>query len=408
MPIIQVEHVTKEYRLGAMQSLKSIFSRMAGQEPSKSRSFKALDDVSFSIEPGEVVGIIGHNGAGKSTLLKLLSRIATSSSGRVVVNGRVAPLIEVGAGLVGDMTGRENILLNATILGMRRDEIAQKMNDIIAFAELEQFIDTPIKRYSSGMQVRLGFAIATAATSEILIVDEVLAVGDLAFQQKCMERMKSIIAESDRTVLIVGHNLRQLQRICTRVIMLDHGRISFDGDPVTACDLYFKESSERVHENLKSSSQQKLRIDKSGEIEVTSITLRDAQHASCDEFLMHAPLVVQVEFDCANDVEGIEIVVGIHTADMIYIASAGTGTLDRKFNPAKGRQSIACTFPDLGLYPGTYAIRLSFLDQYSRPMWYGENLTTFRVTAGSVSRGKMPTLGLIDMPNSWNFDGLIE
>lgn len=179
MPIIEVEHVTKEYRLGQLTSLKqsalNSLNRLTGRPVEQHKPFKALDDVSFTVEHCEVLGIIGHNGAGKSTLLKLLANISQPTRGRITVKGKVAPLIEVGAGLFGDLTGRENIYLNGAILGIPKAEIRRKFDEIVAFAELEQFIDTPIKRYSSGMQVRLGFAVATSVESDILIVDEVLA-----------------------------------------------------------------------------------------------------------------------------------------------------------------------------------------------------------------------------------------
>ena len=216
MAIIEVNHVTKEYRLGKQHSFKQtiydIFSRLRGKNIVERPLFKALDNVDFRVEEGEVLGIIGHNGAGKSTLLKLLAHVTVPTSGNVKVKGNVAPLIEVGAGLVPDLTGRENIYLNGTILGMKRSEIDKKFDDIVTFAELDEFIDTPIKRFSSGMQVRLGFSIATSIDADILIVDEVLAVGDLAFQRKCFDRMENMIRLQGKTVLVVSHNIRQIQR----------------------------------------------------------------------------------------------------------------------------------------------------------------------------------------------------
>src|ERR1700704_6339781 len=214
MAVIEVNHVTKEFRLGQLHSLRQsvldAVARVRGR-PVKGRApFKALDDVDFKVQAGEVLGIIGENGAGKSTLLKLLARISVPTCGTVSVPGSVAPLIEVGAGMVPDLTGRENIYLNAVILGMRRAEIKRKFDAVVAFAEREEFIDTPIKRYSSGMQVRLGFSIATAVECEILIVDEVLAVGDIAFQRKCFDRIEDIIKKKGTTILLVSHNIRQV------------------------------------------------------------------------------------------------------------------------------------------------------------------------------------------------------
>ena len=173
-----------------------------------------------------MVGIIGRNGAGKSTLLKILAHVTQPTRGNVAIRGSAAPLIEVGAGFVADLTGRENVYVNGAILGLSRSEISRKMDDIIAFAELEQFIDTPLKRYSSGMTVRLGFAIATSVDADVLIIDEVLAVGDLDFQKKCFDRMEDIIKRKNKTLLIVGHNVRQLERISTRMILLEKGKLN--------------------------------------------------------------------------------------------------------------------------------------------------------------------------------------
>src|SRR5437660_2417893 len=250
MAVIEVNHVTKEFRLGQLHSLKQSLldavARIRGQPLQERAPFKALDDVDFRVEQGEVLGIIGQNGAGKSTLLKMLAGISSPTQGSVDVRGSVAPLIEVGAGMVPDLTGRENIYLNGVILGMRRAEIAKKFDEIVAFAELEEFIDTPVKRYSSGMYVRLGFSIATSVDADILIVDEVLAVGDLAFQRKCFDRMEDMIKRQGRTVLLVSHNIRQVERICSRVLLMDHGRIVADDSPGKVCDLFYERSDEKI------------------------------------------------------------------------------------------------------------------------------------------------------------------
>src|SRR3569832_2781351 len=243
MAIIEVNHVTKEFRLGALRSAKQsmldTLARLRGQPVQERPLFKALNDVDFKVEEGEVLGIIGHNGAGKSTLLKILANISAPTHGNVKVKGKVAPLIEVGAGLVPDLPGRENIYLNGAILGMPKAEIKKNFDDIVAFAELEEFIDTPIKRYSSGMQVRLGFAVATSVDADILIVDEVLAVGDLAFQRKCFDRMEDMIRRQGKTVLIVSHNIRQFQLLCTRVVILYQCRITAEGYPPAMSDLFY-------------------------------------------------------------------------------------------------------------------------------------------------------------------------
>ena len=193
-------------------------------------SFSALSDVSLRVEQGEALGIVGHNGAGKSTLLKILSRITEPTAGRIEIWGRVGALLEVGTGFHPELTGRENVFLNGRILGMSHEEVRRQFDDIVAFSGVESFLDVPVKRYSSGMSVRLAFAVASSLRSDVLIVDEVLAVGDAQFQQKCMGRMADVAAEG-RTVLFVSHNLAAVQALCTRAVLLDHGRLVTSGAP---------------------------------------------------------------------------------------------------------------------------------------------------------------------------------
>lgn len=209
------------------------------QQPNPSREeFWALNDVSFEVKPGEVVGIIGRNGAGKSTLLKILSRITDPTKGRIEIDGRVASLLEVGTGFHPELTGRENIYLNGAILGMTRTEIKRKFDEIVAFAQVEKFLDTPVKYFSSGMYVRLAFSVAAHLEPEILIVDEVLAVGDAEFQKKCLGKMESVAQQDGRTVLFVSHNLAAVRQLCKRVVLLDKGRIVFDGPTATGLKRY--------------------------------------------------------------------------------------------------------------------------------------------------------------------------
>lgn len=243
--MIYIDHVSKIYRLGQLNSttlraqLQRNFAKRRGEEDPTRRigaktyqngeTFTALDDVTLAIRKGERVGIIGQNGAGKSTLLKLISRITAPSSGVIGLNGRVASMLEVGTGFHGELTGRENIYMNGAILGMTKKEIDSKLERIIDFSEVRQFIDTPVKRYSSGMYVKLAFSIAAHLDSEIMIMDEVLAVGDLAFQKKCLDKMSDASRTEGRTVLYVSHNMDTIRRLCDRVVVLDRGRVVFDG-----------------------------------------------------------------------------------------------------------------------------------------------------------------------------------
>jgi lipopolysaccharide transport system ATP-binding protein len=255
--VLQTENLGKCYELrssaqGAAraqgyQRLSESLTRWAGglfrrSESVTKESFWALSDVSFSVEPGEVVGIIGRNGAGKSTLLKLLSRITQPTTGRMTLRGRTASLLEVGTGFHPELTGRENIYLNGAILGMTRADIHAQFDQIVAFAEVEKFLDTPVKRYSSGMYVRLAFAVAAHLEPEILIIDEVLAVGDTAFQQKCLGRM-SQVAQGGQTILFVSHNLGAVRSLCSRVIYLQDGRVVCDDKPDVALQRYLSSSA---------------------------------------------------------------------------------------------------------------------------------------------------------------------
>ena len=243
---IRVDNLSKRYRIGKLtrrgEGRQALLKRMVDpfrylvttlREPDPDEIFWALRDVSFDVYRGEVVGVIGRNGAGKSTLLKMLSRITEPTGGKAYINGRVGSLLEVGTGFHPELTGRENVYLNGAILGMKKSEIDQKFDEIVAFSEVEKFIDTPVKRYSSGMYVRLAFAVAAHLETEILLVDEVLAVGDVSFQEKCLGKMGDV-ARQGRTVLFVSHNLGAVRQLCQRAVLLEAGSLALNGG-VTEC-----------------------------------------------------------------------------------------------------------------------------------------------------------------------------
>jgi lipopolysaccharide transport system ATP-binding protein len=264
--VIKVENLAKQYRLGKIgtgtlsHDLNKWWHRVRGKEnpylrigETNDRTQKgsseyvwALKDVNFTVQKGEVLGIIGRNGAGKSTLLKILSRTTTPSAGRMRIRGRVASLLEVGTGFHPELTGRENVFLNGAIMGMTKKEIAQKFDEIVDFAGVERYIDTPVKRYSSGMYVRLAFGVAAHLEPEILIVDEVLAVGDAEFQKKCLGKMKDVSEQQGRTVLFVSHNLGAVQRLCTQGILMENGCLTFSGGVQDTIDIYMKNLHDHV------------------------------------------------------------------------------------------------------------------------------------------------------------------
>ena len=257
---IRLSDVRKQYKLGQIgggtltADLQSWWARVRGKEDPNTQigadqrligqTFMALNGIDLTVYKGEALGIIGGNGAGKSTMLKLLSRVTAPSDGKIWINGRIASMLEVGTGFNGEMTGRENIYMNGAILGMTKAEIDAKMEDIIEFSEVREFIDTPVKRYSSGMYVKLAFSVAAHLDSEIMIMDEVLAVGDMAFQKKCLNKMRDAAKQQGRTVLYVSHNMNTIRQLCDRCIVLDKGKVVFEGDVEEAIGVYMKHNEE--------------------------------------------------------------------------------------------------------------------------------------------------------------------
>jgi lipopolysaccharide transport system ATP-binding protein len=406
MSIIEVNHVTKEFRLGQLGSLKQsaldAIRRMRGQPIPEQAPFKALDDIDFKVEQGEVVGIIGQNGAGKTTLLKLLARISVPTHGSVSVRGSVAPLIEVGAGMVPDLTGRENVFLNAAILGMRRAEIVKKFDEIVAFAELEEFIDTPIKRYSSGMQVRLGFSIATTVEAEVLIVDEVLAVGDLAFQRKSYDRMNELIRHRQKTVLLVSHNIRQVERICSRVLLLDHGRLQHDGAPREVCNDFYERSDEKIRV-LAESSGSKLRrkVVKTNDVELIRVEIVDRAGNATKTIDYMGELSAVFHLRCHTDVPRPTFGFGVHTTDFVYVASADTQhSFSAQVIPA-GEFCIRCNVSRFPLLPGVYSIRFG-LSTGEVVLYYGEALAHFTVRSNTLNLSYAKEQGFVALETDWN------
>lgn len=260
--VLKVENVKKKYRLGVIGGgtlqgdLQSWWARIRGKEDPNSKigedptakngTFMALKGISFEVKKGERLGIIGGNGAGKSTTLKILSRVTAPTEGTVYINGRISSMLEVGTGFHPELTGRENIYLNGAILGMTKEEVDRKMDDIIEFSECRQFIDTPVKRYSSGMYVKLAFSVAAHLDSEILIMDEVLAVGDMKFQQKCLKKMREVAENEGRTVLYVSHNMNTIRQLCNRCIVLQKGEVVFNGDVEEAIQIYLGNETESL------------------------------------------------------------------------------------------------------------------------------------------------------------------
>ena len=368
--IIRIEHVSKEYRLGTIGGgtlrgdLQSFMARLRGKEDpnarigksvyTKNERFLALDDVSFSIKKGERVGIIGHNGAGKSTLLKLLSRVTAPTSGTISYNGRIASMLEVGTGFHGELTGRENVYLNGAILGMTKAEITEKFDDIVRFAEMEKFIDTPVKRYSSGMYVKLAFAVAAHLDSDILVMDEVLAVGDMKFQQKCLGKMDDVSKNEGRTVLYVSHNMNTIRQLCTRCIVMDHGHVVFDGDVEKAIEIYMNDLAQSFSVEVELSDLPRL-------WSATGTKIKMEKFFFYDDFGTNIPLFGKVRF-------GLQIASCIQIDDLCvrgqFYNSAGTpigmmSSVTGAIFVQKGEQTITGELDTSQLAPGVYWIKFA-------------------------------------------------
>tara|TARA_R110002096_G_scaffold285073_10_gene478913 strand:+ start:3744 stop:4973 length:1230 start_codon:yes stop_codon:yes gene_type:complete len=307
--------------------------------------FWALKDVSFEVKQGEALGIIGHNGAGKSTLLKLLSRITEPSKGRITLHGRVSSLLEVGTGFHPELTGRENIFLNGAILGMNKSEIRAKFDEIVAFAGVEKFLDTPVKRYSSGMYVRLAFAVAAHLESEILVVDEVLAVGDMDFQKKCLGKMNDI-TQTGRTVLFVSHNLQAVRKLCDSGIVLSSGQVTFHGEVEDSIAAY-KECSQFTQRELKGDSKKP---------HMTKISV-------CEETLKKGSLKFTVHYKSPNEIS--TPLVGMVINDELGSPVIGHNTwMDETYEPMPGSEGkITLTADNLPLHSGVYYVSAFFGNQ---------------------------------------------
>lgn len=360
---VVAENLSKQYEIGQFKRddliqealiewIKHPFRKRRGQ----TESVWVLQGVSFQVKEGEVVGIIGRNGAGKSTLLKILSRITYPTSGKIEARGRIAALLEVGTGFHGELTGRENIFLNGSILGMRRKEIEGKLDAIIEFAGVEQFIDTPVKRYSSGMFLRLGFAVAAHLEPDVLVIDEVLAVGDVGFQRKCLNAM-SELRNGGRTVLFVSHNMAAVENLCSRVLWIDNGRLRQDGDAKEVISAYMSTFAEAADQQLDLRKIEARRG--SGNIRYTKVEFLDDDRKPTEVVRSGDRLVIRLHYEAKKQLENLIFGVEIHTQLGTAVAQVSTYNDGVEISVASaGCGYIDVEIRELNLMPGCYYLSL--------------------------------------------------
>ena len=363
---IRAEGLGKRYRIGERERYRALRDTLVEavraplrwrRRASNADTIWALREVSLEVEQGEVLGVIGHNGAGKSTLLKILSRITEPTEGRAEVHGRVGSLLEVGTGFHPELTGRENIFLNGAILGMKRSEITRRFDDIVAFAEVERFIDTPVKRFSSGMYLRLAFAVAAHLEPEILLVDEVLAVGDAAFQKKCLGRM-SDVAREGRTVLFVSHNLPSVEKLCRRVVVIEGGRVAMEGEPAACIATYLgSRSAPRAAVDLSAMP----RLDPRLQPVLTSLDLRDGDGNPVSAVGSGEPLELHLAYSAAADIANPSFGIIISTGMGMPLFFLQTRTQLGLWDRASRVGRIVCRLDEVALVPGEYLLTVGCL-----------------------------------------------
>ena len=412
-PAIEVRGLAKRYRLGEHAALHgTLRDAIAGIVPRVIRRARhgkgewiwALDHVDFDVSAGEVLGIIGRNGAGKTTLLKLLSGITDPTEGHARIWGRVGSLLEVGTGFHPELTGRENVFLNGAILGMRRREIERKFDEIVEFAGVERFIDTPVKRYSSGMYLRLAFAVAAHLEPEILIVDEVLAVGDAEFQRKCLGKMGEVSGEG-RTVLLVSHNMSAVSSLAQRCMWLDRGQVRQIGRPSDVVPAYLSEGHVAAEPGFADLRDPALRHGVPKQIErdvvCTAIRLLDAGDRTTGVFFEKEPMRVELELSSTISARRLEVLCKVLSLEGTLVFTLASGAIEEQIEPGELRLSVEV--PSLPLRRGTYSIDLYVITNVAQDYLTGAIEFEVAGTRGPVSdpRQARDYLGVVDVEHEW-------
>jgi lipopolysaccharide transport system ATP-binding protein len=413
---IRVENLGKQYRIGMMQTqyrtlrdnIVEGFQRIGRSRKASTSIIWALRNVSFDVRQGQVLGVIGRNGAGKSTLLKLLARVTDPTEGKGEIYGRVGSLLEVGTGFHPELTGRENIYLNGAILGMHKVEIERKFDEIVAFSEVEQFIDTPVKRYSSGMYLRLAFAVAAHLEPEILVVDEVLAVGDAEFQRKCLGKM-SDVAQQGRTVLFVSHNMSAVLRLTEETLVIEKGRLALRAPTTEAVDYYLSQGFSQQGERTWDADE--VPAD-AAPFRPIAMRVKDAAGRISDSLRSVEPLTVEIEYRLSAPVTGLRVGIYLMSTRGEYVFTSFDTDEPEKFTsytsrPA-GRYISRCTIPADTLNEGRYSLGMNAGSYKIRRYFQDEQALAFNIDAAGAPGTHWPEvrLGLVRPRLDWKIEGL--
>ena len=378
-----------------------MLNALRGKGNGAREEFWALRDVSFEVRRGETVGIIGPNGAGKSTVLKLIAGIIKPTSGTIEVNGRIGALLELGAGFHPDLTGRENIYLSGSILGLKRGEIRRRLDEIIAFAELERFIDVPVKHYSSGMYVRLAFSVAVHMDPEILLVDEVLAVGDAAFQRKCLERIDQM-RRKGVTILLVSHDMDSVRRFCSRALWFEKGRLLTDDTTEAVVQRYIARSWEKEGRRLKRQVTDEQRWG-TRRLQITRVRLLNGDGREQSLFRTGEPLTVEISYRSSGKIEHPVFGLAIHRSDGVHVTGPNTHFAGLDIPFVEGEGIVTYTVPSLPLLEGLYYVSVSSHNREDTEMFdYHDRAYPFRVVGGSIRE----RYGLVSLGGKWQWKRL--
>jgi homopolymeric O-antigen transport system ATP-binding protein len=404
LPVIELNHISKRYRLRRGWHVKSIRDEVAGLakrlirrgEPTQD-DFWALRDVTFSLEQGEVLGLVGRNGAGKSTLLKILSRVTVPTAGTFVARGRLGALIEIGAGFHPELSGRENVFLNGSIMGMSRREVQEKFDRIVAFAEIERFIDTPIKYYSSGQQMRLGFSVAAHVDPDILLIDEILAVGDASFQAKCLNKLAEL-KEDDKTIILVSHNLTNITEHAKRVVWLDGGSVRMIGEPNAVVDAYL---GHVIRDGAIGEAKGiEARPDPDRDLAIGEVVVRDRDEIVQARFDWGEAMLIDVSYATRRAMPGVVFVVSFQDLHGYPLGGVATDPDLVKVNAAVEQGVLRLRLEPILFTKGAYTLSVHAMDQVTK-RYYDIRRRAARILVDGHRATSRESSGHIHYPHQW-------